>query len=71
MNMENVVCKGEVVPVGSEVCNIDIEKKSEITKYGLPVWILEAIEDWNSDYIYIKNNDNSVEIGTARVIIGE
>ena len=65
--MENMICKGEVVPVGSEGCNIDIEKKSELLKYGLPVWILEAIEFWNSDYIYITNNDTSIEIGVAQV----
>ena len=65
--MENMICKGEVLPTGSEGCNIDIEKKSELLKYGLPVWILEAIEFWNSDYIYITNNDTSIEIGVAQV----
>ena len=45
----------------------DIEKMSNIDKYGLPNWINTAIADWNTDFIYIKNFENHIEIGPVQV----
>lgn len=66
--MENIVV-GEKVESEEYDCCTDIEKKSDIKKYGLPPWIGDAIADWNTDYIYITNFDNRIEIGTAQVNI--
>ena len=48
-------------------CCTDIEKKADILKYGLPIWLQDAIADWNADFIYIKNSENHIELGIAQV----
>ena len=60
------ICIEEKKEAGNKCCT-DIERMDNIDKYGLPNWINTAIADWNTDFIYIKNCENHIEIGPAQV----
>ena len=68
MEEKTNICMGENKEARSKCCT-DIENIEPIMKYGLPDWITEAINDWNVDFIYIKNFDNHIEIGPAQINI--